>query len=1661
MKTTIIKTNRNKETLSRAALQDVVQMIRDGSQRAEVERLREVYPFLHPKRCEDGRVEVTLVPGVQLPRVCFAAEYEMRSGEQRMLKYNGLVVLEVNNLATTDEAVVLRNNACLLPQTLLAFVGASGHSVKIVCRGERPATAGSSASSEMLSDIEAFHRALYEKVRRAYSAQLEVSIESLLPRLDRTVYLSVDADLYWNEQALPFYISQDVDYAKSGADGNNGRDGNCAKHNSEGRDAVQYDALLPGRSLQRTWRLNYLFILEQVLGRWFDLPDESRQAELLMQLATRCMEEGVPMAVAQAMTLQHPALNTDDLLVHKTFQAVYTVEHLKTYQEKHKFRPLKSIPDDTLLMMKTEAFLNANYEMRKNMMTGVAQYRERNGESFDFRDLDQEVRNDMTIRAKEMGLKSWDKDIDRFIDSTRITKYDPVNDYLDHLPRWDGHDRIAELAARVPTKQPHWERYFRTWLLGMVAHWMGRSRLTGNALVPLLIGRQGCGKSSFCRILLPPELRDYYNDRISFKNETDLNLGLTSFALINIDEFDKVTQRQQVLLKYLLSTADVKFRPPYGKAMKQYRRYASFIGTTNELKPLTDPTGSRRFVCAEVTGDIDFSDTIDHRQLYAQLRQQVQDGMRYWLDDEETATLISENERFQRINALEEMVAETFRCPASDEGGRWWSVKEIADCLQQRYRPQDTRNMTLTSLGRVLNIPHFHFESKRRGQGMAYWLAERVTFILCLLTMVLTSRGATIGEERPVGKCRPMVNLTLTDGLAGETVRRIMTDHNGLVWIATTGGINIFDGKHLQPLRIQNEKGHNTEVCDLCETRDGTVYAATERGLFQLKLATERFEQILPEVKSPISLMAAGDTVYIGSEQGLQYWDGKKLHHQDIGLSRQGLDNIVRYYQQDEKGRIWFLGRHSLNSYDPKTGKIKTYDLIGPMEGTKALTQFAVVQGKFFIGTRGSGLYVYESKTGEVRYLNDVGQQVTAVSLSADGYICVATDGTGAFIVDSKTEQVVKHYNIGVGQLPTNALYSFYRDKHGINWFGTVRCGLVYKPHNSRLFKVYEPDGLSTLGMNVRSFCIRDSQSVIGLQDGLWFVDVERHVRRFFTAEEMGGHIVNNIVWWQGYYYIGLYDGGVRVLDPQRLTLSHQSFSPLLSKNSVGKMVAGPDGCLWIGCSDGLFIIPPATAPATSAAGTIRHFTEQNSHIIGGIIIDITFDCDGNAWLSGAKGLSLYSAASRDVVATKFPEGFWNKEPYMRGCSGKDGTVYMRNGPQLFYTRNKMSDFGEIKLPLLLSDKWCRSMQDDGMGHLLLASERGLLHMNSDGAELAQMGEGEGLLGKQISELWLDNNERLWVATSNGLFTAVRNDFDQWLASREYKIMLYPVRKGSDLLTPREMSIMVENRQISLSWNFTSQVLQAEPILVDFAPQQGRLYEYRVDGGEWQQIDNGQSLDVRRLLLGHHTLTVRMMGVKGTETTWQLLVTPSVWAWLELFLFVTAVVALWLWWRYRKYTKEIISEHQLTEQALIEESEKLRDESLELREEGGQKYQKVKIDEAECADIVKRMKEYLEREHVYTNADLKMKDLADVLHLSAPKLSQVFNLYLGENYYDFINRYRLDEFKRLITAGKLKQYTITALSEQCGFKKSNFFSTFRKVEGLTPAEYLKKQGIKV
>ena len=257
-----------------------------------------------------------------------------------------------------------------------------------------------------------------------------------------------------------------------------------------------------------------------------------------------------------------------------------------------------------------------------------------------------------------------------------------VEEYLCDLPRWDGTDRIRALARLVPCDNPHWEELFYRWFLGMVAHWRGMDRQHGNSTSPLLVGSQGFRKSTYCRILLPPELRFGYADSLDFSSKQEAERALGRFFLINL-------------------------RKPYGTSVRELRRYASFIGTSNQKDLLTDPTGSRRFICIEVTDPIDTNVTIDYRQLYAQAMHLLYKNERYWLNDEDEAVLRQSNSEFEQISPLEHLFHCNFSSATNEKEGEWMTAMDIFNYLQENTRDKLSINK-INWFGRILrklNIP--------------------------------------------------------------------------------------------------------------------------------------------------------------------------------------------------------------------------------------------------------------------------------------------------------------------------------------------------------------------------------------------------------------------------------------------------------------------------------------------------------------------------------------------------------------------------------------------------------------------------------------------------------------------------------------------------------------------------------------------------------------------------------------------------------------------------------------------------------------------------------------------------------------------------------------------------------------------------------------------
>ena len=329
--------------------------------------------------------------------------------------------------------------------------------------------------------------------------------------------------------------------------------------------------------------------------------------------------------------------------------------------------------------------------------------------------------NALTVGQLLAGGQSWSYGMKLCIDSSRVDSFDPVNDYLGHLPRWDGHDHIAELAARVPTQYEGWPMLFRRWLLAMVAQARGMSQDHGNSLVPMLIGAQGTGKSTFCKMLLPRQLRQYYMDDIKMDNAEQVERVLGRMWLVNIDEYDAKTQREQSKIKRLLTERDVQVRRPRSDQYTLVRRVCSFIATTNDRRPLCDPTGSRRYLCVELTGAIDTATPIDHGQLFAQALHALAQGEPFFLTREEEAVMEAHNRRYCRQTVLQDAVQAVLQ-PAPTSPDTLMTTTDLEELLAASgLRPQDMPSpRQLTAALRAAGL--------RQGaqQGRHGWYAKAV-----------------------------------------------------------------------------------------------------------------------------------------------------------------------------------------------------------------------------------------------------------------------------------------------------------------------------------------------------------------------------------------------------------------------------------------------------------------------------------------------------------------------------------------------------------------------------------------------------------------------------------------------------------------------------------------------------------------------------------------------------------------------------------------------------------------------------------------------------------------------------------------------------------------------------------------------------------------------
>lgn len=589
--------------------------------------------------------------------------------------YTGLVALSVKT-ATPEE---LKRQAARLPQTLLACTGMSGRTLKIVVG----CTLTDGTLPTERRDVELFHQNAWYMAVKFYEAQLGVTIEKQHPRADRGFRLGYDPSVYYNPQSLTLLLGRPTVNMLT------------PDRQTLSASAVSL-AMLPDYNDLQMQMTRFQYCYRDVLEQHFDEADL-----MLSQLAENCIRNGLDKEFCIKRLLHTGLFKRQEVLVRSVFDNAYIVT--RSDGRLQGWNTQCAIPGFTIETERLKRFLQDRFLFRRNVVSKTVEYVERGSYQTAWQQLTPEAANRITIDALSSGIEAWDKDLKRYVDSTYVADYHPVTDYLNQLPHWDSHDRIRPLALCVPTQNRQWPDDFRRWLLSMVAQWMGRNQEYGNAMVPLLIGRQGDGKSTFCRLLLPPELRDYYTDRIDFANQNQAERALSRYCLVNVDEFDQVTRRQTVFLKHLLQKCEVKQRRLYHDTTEQLPRLASFVATTNDPTPLSDPTGSRRYLCIETTGRIDVSTPIDYSQLYAQALTEVLHGERTWFNEADEQRIQQSNAPYQLYDSLEEAFRELFRRPAKGDKTVRLSATQIVQKIHARYPSIATNRSRVQEMGRLLH----------------------------------------------------------------------------------------------------------------------------------------------------------------------------------------------------------------------------------------------------------------------------------------------------------------------------------------------------------------------------------------------------------------------------------------------------------------------------------------------------------------------------------------------------------------------------------------------------------------------------------------------------------------------------------------------------------------------------------------------------------------------------------------------------------------------------------------------------------------------------------------------------------------------------------------------------------------------------------------------
>ena len=192
-----------------------------------------------------------------------------------------------------------------------------------------------------------------------------------------------------------------------------------------------------------------------------------------------------------------------------------------------------------------------------------------------------------------------------YLKSHFVPRFNPLIEYFENLPTWNGLDNIKKYASYCKTDDNElFAHHLLKWAVRAVKTVFENDQINKHCIV-LGNGSQNAGKSTYLAYLCPPALINYYYENLGISK--DDRIKLCKAFIINIEELDIMGKYDVNSTKSIISQRSVHERLPYADKSTLLYRTCSFVASTNRLEFLSDDTGSVRWIVFDVIGQIDFS----------------------------------------------------------------------------------------------------------------------------------------------------------------------------------------------------------------------------------------------------------------------------------------------------------------------------------------------------------------------------------------------------------------------------------------------------------------------------------------------------------------------------------------------------------------------------------------------------------------------------------------------------------------------------------------------------------------------------------------------------------------------------------------------------------------------------------------------------------------------------------------------------------------------------------------------------------------------------------------------------------------------------------------------------------------------------------------------